>query len=65
MWLVMDGRAAFDTDSATVFEVLDDGTRDDVPNADSWRDHDACLCWAEYYEGSAENAKEIEFIKVI
>jgi hypothetical protein len=49
MWLVMDGRARFDTDAALVMEVLCNGVREQVPVKAArkmWRDQDAVLCFS-------------------
>lgn len=49
LWLAMDGRARFDTDAASILEVLCDGVLDQPPRKlarREWKDHDACLCYA-------------------
>ena len=49
LWMVMDGRARFDTDEASVLEALCSGSRDNVPRkaaSKMWSDHDAVLVFA-------------------
>ena len=47
-WLVMDGRARFDTDDAAVLEAMGPGVLEQPPRraaAREWHGYDACLCF--------------------
>lgn len=47
-WLVMDGRARFDTDDAAVLEAMGPGVLEQPPRraaSKSWHGYDACLCF--------------------
>ena len=49
LWLVMDGRARFDTDDATVLECIGPGVLEQVPRkaaSRDWHGYDAVLCFA-------------------
>ncbi len=48
-WIVMDGRARYDTDAASIYEVLCQGSRDNIPVKAArkiWKGHDVVLCFA-------------------
>jgi len=62
LWLVMDGRARFDVDVATIFEAQQ-GT-EDLPlwkwAKRNWSGYDACLCFApEIEEGKVGPAQYV------
>ena len=47
-WLVMDGRARFDTDDAAVLEAIGTGREDQPPRKAArkeWSGYDAVLCF--------------------
>jgi len=47
VWLVLDGRARFDTDAAAILEAVGAGTEDQPPRkaVRHWRGEDAVLCF--------------------
>ena len=67
-WLVMDGRARFDTDAAAVLEAMGPGVLEQPPRkaaAKEWNGYDACLCFCRATENSkvCEVAEYVEDVK--
>lgn len=62
LWLVMDGRARFDVDEASILEAIH-GVREQVPNksVQHWKQHDAVLCFAE--DTGAPTPSRPEYVK--
>lgn len=61
LWVVMDGRARFDTDEASIMEALHDSPRSDVPRKKArkmWAGHDACICFGEF-KGKDKEGRDI------
>lgn len=79
IWLVMDGRARFDTYEASIMECIGHGRRDQVPRKaarKTWKGHDAVLVFCPdiprpkgtpvgkgEYVGSGEYVEDVDPIK--
>ena len=65
-WLVMDGRARFDTDAASIMEALGHGREDQPPRKAAraqWNGYDACLCFCPDLPGGGNLCGPAEYME--
>jgi len=65
-WLVMDGRARFDTDEASIMEALGHGREDQPPRKaarSQWQGYDACLCFCPDLPGNGRMCGPAEYVE--